>query len=117
MRESIKTELTDHLIGCIADGVLTDDNQEDWHHHAFNESEYLVYYARCDKWLLEHDIDVFEGIRICQDYERDNFGEDAVRRYTDSEKLVNMLVYIYGEELIGEIGAETIEELSEALNE
>jgi hypothetical protein len=35
-----------------------------------------------------------------QDYERDNFGNDAVQTYDNAEKLVNMIVYIVGEELI-----------------
>jgi hypothetical protein len=113
MKTSIKNELASYLIDCINDGILTNDNRDDWHFHAFNEDYYLIGYFNCSEWLKKHEIDSFEAVSICQEYEIDNFGESNV--YDNSEKTVNMLAYIYGEELLSEFYCDTIEELKEIL--
>ena len=114
MQTSVKTELTTYLLDLINDGVLTDENRDDWHFHAFNEDYYLIGYYNCSEWLKKHNIDTFEAIGICQQYEIDNFGE-CHKVYDNAESTVNMLVYIYGEELLNSIDAEDIEELTENL--
>lgn len=116
MKASIKVELADHLIDCINDGVLTNDNRDEWHFHAFNEDYYLIGYYNCSEWLKKHEIGEFEAAGICQEYELDHFGE-CNTIYDNSEKVVNMLAYIYGEELLNELDADSIEELEEKLNE
>lgn len=113
MKTSIKQELSGYLLDLINDGVLTDENRDDWHFHAFNEDYYLIGYYNCNEWLKKHNIDSFEAIGICQQYEIDNFGECQV--YDNAESTVNMLVYIYGEELLYSFDAENIEELNEEL--
>ena len=115
MKTSIKTELSNHIIDFINDNVLTDENQQDWHFHAFNEDHYLIGYYQCSEWLKEHNIDAFEAIEICQTYDEENFGE-IMNKYDNSEKTVNMLAYIYGEELFQELQADTIEELEESIS-
>ena len=100
MKNSIKTELTEYINDHIDDYKDLRHN-EDLHHHLFNEDYYIIGYYQAEQWLKEHCISVFEGIEICQTYEKDNFGECQV--YDNAEKLVNMLVYIYGEELLGEL--------------
>lgn len=115
MTNTVKTELANHLLDLINDGVLTNENQADWHFHAFNEDYYIIGYYQCSEWLKKHDIDAFEAVGECQQYEIDNSGESEV--YDNSEKTVNMLVYIYGEELLSEIGAESIKELKKELKE
>tara|TARA_R100000951_G_scaffold71034_2_gene59918 strand:+ start:2640 stop:2993 length:354 start_codon:yes stop_codon:yes gene_type:complete len=112
MKTSVKTELANHLLNLINDGVLTNDNKDDWHFHAFNEDYYLIGYYNCSEWLKKHDIDTYEAIAICQDYELEMFGEFQTR-YDNPETTVNMLVYIYGEELINEFEGETIKELKD----
>ena len=114
MKQSIKTELENYLLDLINDGVLTDKNIQDWHFHAFNEDYYIIGYYNASQWLKKHNIDAFEAISICQEYEKENFGE-CYKIYDNSEETVNMLAYIYGEELIYSIDANNIEELKEAL--
>ena len=114
MKTSIKEELSGHIIDKINDGILTNDNKEEWHFYAFNEDYYIIGYYEASQWLKRHDIGEFEAAGICQQYEIDNFGENNTI-YDNSEKVVNMLAYIYGEELINSLDAETVEELLEEL--
>ena len=100
---TIKRELKQHIYSLIEDGVLNDDNREDWHFHAFNEDYYIIGYYESSKWLKKHNLNAFEAIKMCQEYEIDNFGEDSVSIYDNAEKTVNMLVYIYGEQIINSL--------------
>lgn len=101
MKASIKEELNAYVSDLINEAVLTDNNRDDWHYLAFNEDYYIIGYYQASEWLKKHSIDSFEAIGICQQYELDNFGE-ASGIYDNSEKVVNMLAYIYGEEIINE---------------
>jgi len=115
MKNSIKTELAAHIVGLINDGVLTNENREDWHFHAFNEDYYLIGYYECSQWLKKHEIGEFEAAGICQKYELDNFGE-STNIYDNSEKVVNMLAYIYGEELLSEFSSvDNVDDLLEQM--
>ena len=107
MKTTIKEELTSYVLDLINDKVLTDDNRDDWHFHAFNEDYYIIGYYQASEWLKKHSIDSFEAVGICQQYELDNFGE-ASSVYDNSEKVVNMLAYIYGEEIINELELDNI---------
>mgnify|MGYP003997407143 CR=1 FL=1 len=113
MNNSIKAELKAHILGMVNDEVLTDDNQEDWHFHAFNEDYYIIGYYQASEWLKEHNVDAFEAISTIVEYEKDNFGE-VYTQVDNSETVVNMYVYILGEELLSEIDVDTIEELKGA---
>ena len=101
MKASIKEELNAYVSDLINEAVLTDNNRDDWHYSAFNEDYYIIGYYQASEWLKKHSIDSFEAVSICQQYELDNFGE-ASSVYDNSEKVVNMLAYIYGEEIINE---------------
>ena len=68
------------------------------HYQLFNEDYYLIGYYNCEQWLKNHNISAFEAIKYCQDYENENFGE--CRQYEDAEKVVNMLTYIVGEDIL-----------------
>ena len=114
MKNSIKIELASHIIDRINDGILTDDNRDEWHFYSFNEDYYIIGYYEASQWLKKHDIGEFEAAGICQEYEVENFGE-CTKIYDNAETTVNMLAYIYGEELLSSLDAETIEELKEAL--
>ena len=107
MKTSVRIELLEHLRDGIKDGWLTDDNKDDWHYHAFNEDYYLIGYYNCSQWLKKHDIGELEAAGICQQYEIDTFGE-MYKVYDNSETVVNMLVYIWGEELLNEIEEEEL---------
>ena len=102
MKTSIREELQAHITDLIADEVLTQENKDDWHFEAFNSDYYLIGYYNCEQWLKEHDVSAFEAIQTVKDYDLCNFGEV----YTDlscPEKVVNMYVYILGEELLSEM--------------
>ena len=111
MKASIKEELNAYVSDLINEAVLTDNNRDDWHHLAFNEDYYIIGYYQASEWLKKHSIDSFEAVGICQQYELDNFGE-ASSIYDNSEKVVNMLAYIYGEkdkpDYLGKIYGEEI---------
>lgn len=102
-KDSIKKELKEYVKEYVKDNINDFDiNDEDLHHDLFNTDYYLIGYYKCEQWLKKHNISVFEGIRFVQDYERENFGDDAVRTYDNAEALVNMMVYIIGEEILSE---------------
>lgn len=109
MNTTIKTELQKHILDCINDGILTNDNQEDWHYYAFNLDYYIVYHSRAIEWLKTHSLDTFEAIDIVREYEINHFGEFTTD--INPESIVNMLAYIYGEEVLYSYDVETIEEL------
>ena len=72
----------------------------DLHNEVFNTDYYIIGTYEAKKALEEYG--VFDAIEKVQAYEKDNFGEI----YTDlsnPEKLVNMLYYIIGEEVLFEI--------------
>ena len=102
MKESIKEELTQYVLDLYKDEVLTEENRKEWHHLAFNEDYYLIGYYDCSEWLKKHDIDPYDAIAICQDYEIEMFGK-LQPIYGNSETIVNMLVFIYGEEIINDL--------------
>jgi len=114
MKYSIREELESYLIDLINDNVLTDDNFEDWHQYAFNEDYYIIGYYNASKWLKKHGLGEFEAIDIVKEYEIYNFGEFTTE--INSESITNMLIYIYGEDLINEFDGDTIEEFKEFLS-
>ena len=72
----------------------------DLHNEVFNTDYYIIGTWQAKEALNEYD--VFDAIETVQDYEKSSFGEV----YTDvanPEALVNMLYYIIGEEVIGEM--------------
>ena len=72
----------------------------DLHNEVFNTDYYIIGTWQAKEALNEYD--VFDAIETVQDYEKSNFGEV----YTDvsnPEALVNMLYYIIGEEVIGDM--------------
>ena len=113
MKTSIKKELAQHIIDRINDRVIDDTNRDDWHFHCFNEDYYIIGYYEAKQWLKSHDLDAFEAIDKVTEYEEDNFGETNTK--INSEAIVNMLAYIYGEELLNSLDSENIEELTEEL--
>ena len=67
----------------------------------------MIYYYEASEWLKRHNLDPFEAIETVKEYEESNFGK--FKTDVNSVSIVNMLVYIYGEELI--YSCDTIEEL------
>lgn len=72
----------------------------DLHNEVFNTDYYIIGTYRAKEALNEYD--VFEALNKVQSYEKDNFGE-VYTDLSDPEKLINMLYYIIGEEVLSEM--------------
>ena len=70
----------------------------DIHNEIFNTDYYIIGTYEAKKWLGDQAFDV---IGIIKEYEEDNFGE-VTTELDNPEKVVNMYVYIVGEDLINE---------------
>ena len=51
MKNTVENELKNYLLDCINDGILTNDNIDDWHYYAFNEDYYISYHSEGFRWL------------------------------------------------------------------
>ena len=104
MKNTIRKELEDYIKVGIDEMSRYKELPKDLSdiHHDY----YIIGYYQADQWLLSHRLNVLEAIGIVQEYENENFGE--CRMYDNSESVVNMLAYIYGEELLSEIQEEII---------
>ena len=98
--EEIKNHAREYIKDALEyDKDYLDNDITDIHHDIFNTDYYIIGYYKAQKWLGSH---AFECIGYIKDYENDNFGEI----YTDlssSESVVNMYVYIIGEEILQDI--------------
>ena len=107
MNQSIKCELLEYMKTEIEEmrryKELSSDISE-IHHKLFNQDYYIIGYYQAEQWMLQHNITAFKGIEYVHNYESFHFGEK--RDYTDAEALVNMIVYIKGEELLHELESE-----------
>lgn len=72
----------------------------DIHSEIYNSDYYIIGSFQAEEWLKKGP-GVFNAINIIQDYENDNFGE-VNTDLSQSEHVVNMLVYICGEEILSE---------------
>ena len=70
----------------------------DIHNEIFNTDYYIIGTYKAKKWLGDQAFDV---IGIIKEYEEDNFGE-VTTELDNPEAVVNMYVYIIGEDLINE---------------
>ena len=68
------------------------------HNEIFNTDYYIIGTYEAKQWLSDKAFDI---IGIIQEYEIDNFGE-VTTELDNPEKVVNMYVYIVGEDLINE---------------
>ena len=88
------------------DGSLSFFNPEDGdyseaHHELFNTDYYIIGTYKAIEWL-ESAENVFDVIQTVKDYELDNYGE-IFTEITEPERLVNMYVFILGEQVIVEV--------------
>ena len=92
-------ELVQHAIDHLT------DNQPncygcDLHNEIFNSDYYIIGRYKAEQWLVKH-IGIFNAIDEIKEYEEGNFGE-VNTDLSEAEKVVNMLVYIIGEEILNE---------------
>ena len=107
--EEMKREAIEAIIEALEDGYS--GYYCDLHNEVFNTDYYIVGTWEAKEALRHYD--VFDAIDLVQTYEKDNFGEI----YTDlsnPEKLINMVYYIIGDEIICEMNE--IEEFEENWN-
>ena len=94
MKNSVRKELTEHI---------NDFNTDEQNHFTmFNEDYYIIGYYQSEQWLKLHNIGELEGVRICNEYEMEHFGEIQTT-FDNTEKLVNHLVYWFGLDLCNEL--------------
>ena len=70
----------------------------DMHNELFNTDYYIIGTYKSKQWLGD---DAFNVIGEIKDYEQDNFGE-VTTDLSDPENIVNMYVYIIGEQILAE---------------
>ena len=80
------------------------EHKDDLHHHAFNEDYYIIGTYKAKQWLSDR---VFDIIEIIREYEQDNFGE-VHTDFSSPEKVVNMYVYIAGEQIVHDISIDDV---------
>ena len=95
-------ELKQHAIDYIKDNEPTCYGC-DLHNEIFNSDYYIIGRYQAEQWLVKH-IGVFNAIGEIKEYEESNFGE-VNTDLSEPEKVVNMLVYIAGEEILSNIKA------------
>lgn len=95
--QEMRKEAREAIVEALQDGYS--GYYCDLHHEVFNTSYYIIGVYEAKKALQEYG--VFEAIKKVQEYEKDNFGE--VCTDLSPEKLVNMLYYIIGEEVLYEM--------------
>ena len=105
--KEMRQEARDAIIEALRNGYT--GYYCDLHHEIFNTDYYIIGTYEAKKALEEFG--VWDAIAKVREYETDNFGEI----YTDlsnPEKLINMLYYIIGEEVLFEMmdGIEAWEE-------
>ena len=96
--EEMKQEAIEAIIEALENGYS--GYYCDLHNEVFNTDYYIIGTYQAKEELREYD--VFDAIELVQTYEKDDFGEV----YTDlsnPEKLINMVYYIVGDEVIGEM--------------
>ena len=94
-------EIEEHFQEWLSDqeAEWIENNIDDLHHHAFNTDYYIIGTQKAIDWMGS---EVFKIIEVIKEYEQDNFGE-SYTDLTDSVKVVNMYVYILGEEILYEV--------------
>ena len=99
LNSTVNQELLSHIIDTIEDQDLTDF--DDLHFHAFNEDYYIIGYYQADQWLKKHNISAWEAISDVVEWENNSFGEVNLKpEDINSEKIVNLYVYVLGEDLL-----------------
>ena len=96
--QEMRKEAREAIIEVLRDGY--DGYYCDLHNEVFNTDYYIIGSYEAKEALKEYD--VFEAIEKVQTYEEENFGE-IYTDLSDPEKLINMLYYIIGEEVLFEM--------------
>jgi len=96
--KAMRQDARERIIECLKDGYT--GYYCDLHHEVFNTDYYIIGTYEAKEALEEYG--VWDAIEKVQTYEKDNFGE-IITDLSDPEKLINMLFYIIGEEVLYEM--------------
>ena len=100
MNNSIKDELTAHIIELIQNGSINESNLDEAHHIAFNQDYYIIGYHIADQWLEHHDVSAWQAIQYVIEQEQAHFGEVSIQaKGINAETIVNNLVFFAGYEI------------------
>ena len=94
--DEIKSHFEDYINDMTKEEIK--ENIDDLHHDIFNTDYYIIGRYEAKKWLGDQVFDIIETIR---EYEEFNFGE-VNTDFSEPEKVVNMYVYIVGEEIVAD---------------
>jgi len=97
MTQTLIKEVKETAIDYLKNNVCDDIYGCDIHNDIFNTDYFCCYTSDCKKYLEQYG--VFEAIEKVRDYEQFNFGK-VTTDTSDPFKLLNMLVYILGEEFL-----------------
>lgn len=93
-----KDEVRQHAIEKLGDLKGSSIHGCDLHNEIYNTDYYIIGTYKAKQWLGDHVFDVIDTIK---EYEQENFG-DVNTDFSDPEKVVNMYVYIVGEEVLND---------------
>tara|TARA_R110002167_G_scaffold129024_1_gene311710 strand:- start:477 stop:848 length:372 start_codon:yes stop_codon:yes gene_type:complete len=93
-----KQEIREYIIDRLNDGVGIEQHAGDLHHYLLNEDYFIIGTYKAEQFLSGV---AFEAVECVKTYEQDNFGECSTD-LSDPERVVNMLAYILGEEILSE---------------
>ena len=96
--KAMREEAREAIIEALRDGYTGD--YCDLHNEVFNTDYYIIGTHEAKKALTEYG--VWDAIEKVQTYEKERFGE-IYTDLSDPEKLINMLYYIIGEEVLFEM--------------
>ena len=97
MTQTLIEEVKETAIDYLKDNVCDDTYGCDLHHEIFNTSLFCNSEKDAKNYLESYG--VFEAIKEVREYEKFNFGE-VTTDISNPCKLINMLVYIKGEEIL-----------------
>ena len=93
-KQEIQEYFNDSIINYDKEWI--ENNQDDLHHEIFNTDYYIIGTYKAKQWLGD---EVFNIIDFIKEYEQSLFGE-VFTDFSDPERIVNMYVYIIGEEIV-----------------
>jgi hypothetical protein len=103
MMDFKRKEITEYFDDFIKenDSAIKENDRsfiDDLHHYAFNENYFIIGTYKATQYMEDQ---IFNIINFIKEYENDNFGE-VNTDFSDPEKVLNMYVYIIGEEIVNE---------------
>lgn len=96
--EDMKEEARGAIVVCLEEGYT--GYYCDLHNEVFNTNYYIIGRKEAKDALEEYD--VFDAIELVQNYEKEQFGEQFTD-LSDPEKLINMVYYVIGDEVMAEV--------------